>query len=364
MSIFDISDETAKSAIDAAKALFSGNNSSVKTPISLLQEICMKCHMQPVYEVISAEGEIHEPTFVYKVTVGEIESIGKGTSKKRAKHNAAYAVLNEIKTRCMGKNDLLATQIDGLIKLINKPETNGDTSDTNDIKNNSNGFINEENLKNTNPVGELLEITQKYAIRPPTFEFGPEEGPPHNRQFVCHITFGVCKEIGHGRSKKDAKRQAAIKLLTKIRSLATKANKKPEEFTAEELTLNNVLYQHHTTANNKSDRRSNKTLVNSLQKFKVSEKPIINSIISKEFDFDEKELNEKLFYELAKEQNFNFIFTNLPNKSKLGKFQLFLELDLYPVFVIDGHGDTIEDAKYLAIFNALNYIKLSCERMS
>lgn len=114
-SILTINTETTSSAIAAAKTLFTCVNSSVKTPVSLLQEICMKCHIQPIYEVLAAEGQIHEPTFVFKVIVGDISAVGKGSSKKRAKHAAALSVLNEIKQRSIGTNDELADQIDSLM---------------------------------------------------------------------------------------------------------------------------------------------------------------------------------------------------------------------------------------------------------
>jgi dsRNA-specific ribonuclease len=114
-SILNITNEQTTSAVTAAKNLFSNSNSSIKTPISLLQEICMKCHIQPIYEVLSTEGQIHEPTFVYKVSVGDINAVGKGTSKKRAKHTAALSILNEIKLKSIGKNDQLAIQIESLM---------------------------------------------------------------------------------------------------------------------------------------------------------------------------------------------------------------------------------------------------------
>jgi dsRNA-specific ribonuclease len=116
MSILNMNKEQTTSAVNAAKDLFSSSNTTIKTPISLLQEICMKCHVQPIYEVLTTEGQIHDPTFVYKVSIGsDISAIGKGTSKKRAKHTAALAILNEIKMRSVGKNDQLATQIETLM---------------------------------------------------------------------------------------------------------------------------------------------------------------------------------------------------------------------------------------------------------
>ncbi len=45
-----------------------------------------------------------------------------------------------------------------------------------------------------NPVGTLLELTQKFSLRPPIFEFQEEEGESHNKNFICSATFGELKE--------------------------------------------------------------------------------------------------------------------------------------------------------------------------
>ena len=67
-----------------------------KTPISFLQELCTKRGITPQYDLIANEGAVHEPTFVFKVSAGEYVGTGKGTSKKKAKQNAALSVLNQM----------------------------------------------------------------------------------------------------------------------------------------------------------------------------------------------------------------------------------------------------------------------------
>ena len=49
-----------------------------KTPISFLQELCTKRGLTPQYDLIANEGAVHEPTFVFKVTAGDIIGTGKG----------------------------------------------------------------------------------------------------------------------------------------------------------------------------------------------------------------------------------------------------------------------------------------------
>lgn len=59
-----------------------GHNVPQKTPISLLQELCTKKGLSPQYECLSTEGQIHEPTFTFRVTVNDITAVGNGKSKK------------------------------------------------------------------------------------------------------------------------------------------------------------------------------------------------------------------------------------------------------------------------------------------
>ncbi|XP_075789838.1 interferon-inducible double-stranded RNA-dependent protein kinase activator A isoform X3 [Pelodiscus sinensis] len=68
-----------------------------KTPIELLHEYGTKCGITPEYEFEKAEGQVHLPSFTFKVTVGDITGTGEGHSKKIAKHRAAEAALNILK---------------------------------------------------------------------------------------------------------------------------------------------------------------------------------------------------------------------------------------------------------------------------
>ena len=54
-----------------------------------VQELCVRRGLTPKYELVSIEGAVHEPTFKYRVTIGEFVATGCGQSKKKAKHSAA-----------------------------------------------------------------------------------------------------------------------------------------------------------------------------------------------------------------------------------------------------------------------------------
>ena len=52
------------------------NNSAPKTPVSLLQELYVRKGITPKYDLVQIEGAVHEPTFKYRVSVGELIATG------------------------------------------------------------------------------------------------------------------------------------------------------------------------------------------------------------------------------------------------------------------------------------------------
>lgn len=57
-----------------------------KTPIQVLREYGIKTKKFPVHECERSDMQIHEPSFTFRVTTGDITGTGEGTSKKLAKH--------------------------------------------------------------------------------------------------------------------------------------------------------------------------------------------------------------------------------------------------------------------------------------
>jgi hypothetical protein len=86
---------------------------ALKTPISFLQEICFRIHASPTYSLCPSEAQCvsSEPAFLYRVVVDDMISFGKGSSKKRAKHKAAWCMVEQ----CYAK---LKLTDDPLIKTI------------------------------------------------------------------------------------------------------------------------------------------------------------------------------------------------------------------------------------------------------
>ena len=68
-----------------------------KTPVSILQELCSRRGISAKYDLLQIDGALHEPTFVYRVTIREFTANGSGQSKKKAKQAAAKALIDNIK---------------------------------------------------------------------------------------------------------------------------------------------------------------------------------------------------------------------------------------------------------------------------
>ncbi|XP_061736144.1 interferon-inducible double-stranded RNA-dependent protein kinase activator A homolog isoform X2 [Nerophis ophidion] len=93
-----MSQELHQSAVAASQTSVPKNDvqKASKTPIQILNEYGTKSGKLPAYVLEKAEGEVHQPNFVFSVTVGDVSCKGEGSSKKAAKHMAAEAALHAL----------------------------------------------------------------------------------------------------------------------------------------------------------------------------------------------------------------------------------------------------------------------------
>ncbi|XP_063421940.1 protein Loquacious-like [Mytilus galloprovincialis] len=310
-----------------------------KTPISYLQELCTRRGITPQYDLMANEGAVHEPIFIMSVTVGDIVSTGKGSSKKKAKHAAAQAALNRI----LGLPNNETPEV--------VPEN--DTS-----KNDEDGP--------GNPVGELQEFTQKRLLKPPVYEFSSDMGPPHAREFSCSVKLGKYSEKGTGRSKKEAKRAAALAMLTHIRSLTQDGEEQAvieEEEEEDDILLSATELRQSYTALKEGKKRvpipaakQNKEIQQFYNKIaKVDKK---NGKI-KNASLTAPSTNYcQMLQEIAEAQRFEVNYLDIEETSHSGLRQCLVQLSTLPVAVLHGSGQNIYDAHAHAAHNALQYLKL------
>lgn len=142
--------------------------------------------------------------FVYRVEIGSVVATAPGQSKKKAKHAAALTALQSLLRQV---EDQTASRY-----LASVLTPAGDATDEK-----------QENLlsdSDMNSVGKLQELCMKKRWRPPSYHTFEEIGAPHERMFrmVCEVNCDgtVIRSEGTARSKKLAKRSAAIRMMDEL----------------------------------------------------------------------------------------------------------------------------------------------------
>jgi len=317
-----------------------------KTPVSLLQELCMRRGISPKYDLLQIEGQVHEPTFVYRVNVGEYTASGSGQSKKKAKHAAAKAVLDII-LHGLGPNHNNGTQDCTLMQANNQGSELSKMVSPYD-----------DDIPG-NPVGQLQELCMTRRWPPPTYELTAEEGFPHERTFAIACTIATYKEIGHGKSKKLAKRQAAFSMFQKLTDLpqdntAGDILQEDEEELTNKLGLRyGGLKDYKMMSMSRQDSRKVSSF-HAMLKNKAGPhiKNLQNIILSTKIDF------VQMLKDIAFEANFNTTYVDIDETSFSGEHQCLLQLSTLPVAVCYGTGETREVAQASAAHNALEYLRL------
>ncbi|XP_073970155.1 protein Loquacious-like isoform X5 [Rhodnius prolixus] len=271
-----------------------------KTPVSVLQELLSRRGVTPKYELVQVEGAIHEPTFRYRVSVGEILAMGTGRSKKEAKHAAAKAILEK----------LIGAEGDGI------PPTKNGTPNSTEIGSKPSS-VPSDDLMVVNPIGLLQELCMSRRWPPPAYETEFEEGLPHERQFTISCVVFKHKETGTGKSKKIAKRLAAHNMWQRLINLPAENNTQHIDCLDEEDMTKSLIED-------------------------------INFV--------------QMLQEIACEQQFEVTYIDIEEKSLTGKFQCLVQLSTMPVAVCMGAGTTSKDAQNEAALNALQYLKIMTKK--
>lgn len=186
-----------------------------RTPISILQEVCVKKGITPIYELVSSEGPIHEPHYIFTCTVGPFSATSKGASKKKAKHQASYMILLR-----MLNSSILTDSEKASLKDLHIAAANVLGSDFM----NSLDDIELSELPSSlryddegNYIGQLQELCQKNAWPPPTYEFVDlPQFCTSGQEYSCRVRLWKWSHTGFGSSKKAAKRRAACELMESI----------------------------------------------------------------------------------------------------------------------------------------------------
>lgn len=166
-----------------------------KTPITIVQELCMRRHsLAPFYELIADGTENESKIFTYSVKAFEQEAIGHGKSKKDAKHEAAINLLTILKNIPEYQSSLL-----GMSDFKALPRL--ECSDGRDA------------------IGQLLDICVSRDWPLATFTVQQACGAPHSPSFTVECRIASLVRIGNFSTKKGAKQIAAQEMLDVIQRM-------------------------------------------------------------------------------------------------------------------------------------------------
>ncbi|XP_056320726.1 interferon-inducible double-stranded RNA-dependent protein kinase activator A homolog [Danio aesculapii] len=269
-----------------------------KTPIQLLHEYGIKISSAPQYELIHADGDAHQPSFMFNVTIGEVTCKGRGSTKKAAKHEAAEAALKLLKRDS---------------QIIDQRDNNG---------------LSPEAGEASNPVGILQELAMQRVWCLPEYVVFMETGPGHMKEFTIACRLEGLEETGSGSSKKLARRAAAENMISKLQSLSGSSE---------------ITWSPPSRVYVESLRNSTGEKVSLLKRTPLS-LPNTDYI--------------QMLLEISLELGFQVTYIDIDELTVNGQYQCLVELSTRPVTVCHGSGVTSSNAHNAAAHNALQYIKM------
>ena len=320
-------------------------NSAPKTPVSLLQELYVRKGITPKYDLVQIEGAVHEPTFKYRVSVGDLVATGCGQSKKKAKHTAAKCMLDKLIAMQQASPATQASQTEPTPKAAKVIELPKDL--------NAELMSPHDDGINGNPVGDLQEMCMNRRLPPPVYEVGMEKGAPHERCFVivCSVG-GNLKENGTGKSKKLAKRQAAHRMLQTLKSMPVERDNEQSLATIDEDDLAQGI------ARKAAAKGTDPSFFKFHRDLKLGRGPHLAGLHDSEiFEKNQKDAVTAL-ENIGLEQEFYVTYVDVEEKSRDDKFHSFVQLSTNPVAVCFGIGNTPEEAKMNSAANALQYLRI------
>lgn len=307
------------------------NMSNYETnPVGALQERFQSRGITPTYRVVQAEGASHAPTFSFQVILGDLTSMGSGSSKKQAKHAAARAMLDKLDGRVPAQ--------DGQQPLPAVPDSNASQAPG-------------------NTVGALQELCVKHGYPMPTYSTDVVGGQPHQRNFAIVCTVGKIKESGSGGSKKDAKREAAQKMIDKLKALGPNGSEQVGEMSAEDEEMMKKMSNMKVDTLNPEDSEKVASFYKKLQNAngKCLAKLHVTQL-ARSAD------PEKMLAEISKEQKFEVTYVDIDEKTEDGDVQCLVQISTFPVAVCYAVGKDYDKAKSAAARITLNYLKMMTKR--
>lgn len=167
--------------------------------ISMLNEEAAARGLQMAFVELGQSGPSHHREFRMQVQIGSTVIEGRGVGKKAAKEDAARKALDELQ----------------LLKPLRSRQASDDT----------------KTALTTNAVGSLQEYLAKQHLSLPEYRIESTSGKPHMPSFVMSVTVLGQTFSGQGKTKKEAKFNAAQTALATITG-KNETNRHPTELQA------------------------------------------------------------------------------------------------------------------------------------
>ncbi|XP_043493171.1 RISC-loading complex subunit TARBP2-like isoform X1 [Polistes fuscatus] len=319
-----------------------------KTPVSILQEMMVKKKMIPNYDLIHDGGGTHVNTFTYRVSCEGLTATGTGRNKKDAKHEAAKAMLEKIAAHraypqlpASPAQSPVRSPIPTVVPASPRIPPNEP-------------FI--------NAIGALQSVCGDNCLEEPKYISISDEGPPHAKIFTYQCILSMFKEIGVATTKKQAKHEAARKMLNRIKDLVVISY--PELLNDDYDVVNSS-----SNASKISQKKVNLGLKISeyhlaLKKFiTLMEKEILTDLKLIKLDMDKSELPddilkrlETILTPLAISYNVTSLVSNVSDN-----FIVCIDLDTSPSIVQCGMGKSKEEATFKAIAEIIDCLIILLE---
>ncbi|KAK7809698.1 hypothetical protein U0070_010494 [Myodes glareolus] len=332
-----------------------------KTPISLLQEYGTRIGKTPVYDLLKAEGQAHQPNFTFRVTVGDTSCTGQGPSKKAAKHKAAEVALKHLKGGSMLEPALEESSAFSLLDpspLEDAPVIAAEVAApvpsallTRSPSMEMQPPVSPQQSE-CNPVGALQELVVQKGWRLPEYMVTQESGPAHRKEFTMTCRVERFVEIGSGTSKKLAKRNAAAKMLLRVHTVpldardGNEAEPDDDHFSIGVSSRLDGLRNRGPGCTWDSLRNSVGEKILSLRSCSVGSLGTLGSACC------------SVLNELSEEQAFHVSYLDIEELSLSGLCQCLVELSTQPATVCHGSATTREAARGEAARRALQYLRI------
>ncbi|KPJ01081.1 Interferon-inducible double stranded RNA-dependent protein kinase activator A-like A [Papilio xuthus] len=201
---------TGSSAPHGIPLSLKATSGTMKTAVTVLQEMMIKLGLCPEYECIAQSGPQHQATFEYRCSAHGHTVTATARSKKEAKQEAARVLLLRLAEHGLSVPAPFscgaAPPPTGMAAVGAVSEAAGGTAAR-------------------SYVALLSELCEEYRLPAAQYELTADTGPPHARHFTVSARLGLHERRATSTTKKSARQLAAEQLYTYLRENLSRLTK-------------------------------------------------------------------------------------------------------------------------------------------